>query len=259
MRENVRAFVEIAAQSLPLNGSVFEFGSYLVEDQRGRGDLRNFFPGAEFTGCDLRRGPGVDRVEDMSCLTLSDDTAGTILCLDTLEHVFDVRKSVDEMIRVLAPGGAMMVAVPMDFRIHEYPDDYWRLTPSCLMRLLEPLAGRLIGYQGMESYPHTVFAIGMKAPISAAMVRGIGRFIPAYQAWLDSQLDRMSLARRWRRLVNLTLRGKGVRERESEFFRSHFVLDVPSNLALTPAYSLASVSQIAEPSARAGQTPRERG
>ncbi len=259
MRDNVRAFVEVASQTLPLGGPIFEFGSYLVEDQRGRGDLRQFFPGESFTGCDLRRGPGVDRVEDMSCLSFNDGTANSILCLDTLEHVFDVRKSVDEMIRVLAPGGAMLVAVPMDFRIHEYPDDYWRLTPSCLMRLLEPLAGRLIGYQGLESYPHTVFAIGMKAPIHPAMIRGIGRFIPAYQAWLERQLEEMSLARRWKRLVNLTLRGKGVRQREQETFRSHFVLDVPAELALSPALAMSGAQKPATATRRVGHIPSDRG
>ncbi len=148
MRTNVRAFVEIAAEAFCLEGPVYEFGSYLVEGQAGRGDLRKLFPGRKFVGCDMREGPGVDRVCDLACLDLPDECARTVLCLDTLEHVFEARRAVEEMIRILAPGGMLLVSVPMDFRIHDYPSDYWRITPACLARLLAPLgrhAHRLAG------------------------------------------------------------------------------------------------------------------
>ena len=50
----------------------------------------------------MRPGPGVDRVEDVSAMTLADASAGTILCLETFEHVFEVRRAFDEVDRVLA-------------------------------------------------------------------------------------------------------------------------------------------------------------
>ena len=54
MRDNVRSFVEVAARAFSLAGPVYEFGSYLVENQKGRGDLRSLFNGERYIGCDMR-------------------------------------------------------------------------------------------------------------------------------------------------------------------------------------------------------------
>src|SRR5512145_2648422 len=121
MRPNVRAFAEAAVAAYGPQGPVYEFGAYQVAGQEAINNLRGLFPQTEYVGCDLRFGPGVDRIEDLAGLSLADATAGTILCLDTLEHVFEVRRAVSEMIRVLRPGGLLIVSVPLDFHIHEHP------------------------------------------------------------------------------------------------------------------------------------------
>ena len=84
MRGNVRAFVRIAAESFSLRGPIFEFGSFQVDGQEAAADLRPFFPGYDYVGCDLRFGPGVDRVEDLANLTLADNSVPTIICVETL-------------------------------------------------------------------------------------------------------------------------------------------------------------------------------
>ncbi len=43
-------------------------------------------------------------MEDLGRLTLADDSVPTIVCVETLEHVFEVRKAVDEMMRECLPG-----------------------------------------------------------------------------------------------------------------------------------------------------------
>lgn len=227
MRENVKAFVAHAAQAFHLEGPVYEFGSYLVEGQGTFADLRPCFAGHQFVGCDLRPGPGVDRIEDLAQLTLPSNSVGTIVCVDTLEHVFHVEKAVSEMIRVLAPGGAIVVSVPMDFRIHDYPSDYWRLTPSCLARLLSPLDSVLVGSQGVESYPHTVFAIGMKSPVPAHFAPAAGEFIEGFQNWLHTAQESVPRWRRFRQRMLGWTRGKGERRRMNEYFQARFVFDVP--------------------------------
>ena len=55
----------------------------------------------------MRPGPGVDRVEDVSAISLPDGSAGTVLCIETFEHVFEVRRAFDEVFRILKPGGAL--------------------------------------------------------------------------------------------------------------------------------------------------------
>ncbi len=224
MRDHVRSFVQLAAESFAARGPVYEFGSYLVDGEGSGGDLRCCFPGREYIGCDMREGPGVDRIEDLGELNLPDGTARTIVCVDTLEHVFEVRRAADEMLRVLAPGGLIFIAAPMDFRIHDYPSDYWRLTPSCLERLLAPLDATLVGWQGVDSYPHTVFAIGAKHPVSATFAQGSQRFMTAFQDWLREAEQQISLRRRLKRQLLGWLRSKGERRRAACENEARFVL-----------------------------------
>ena len=94
MRDHNKAFCRLVTEAFDCPGPIYEFGSYQVEGQVDYADLRGLFPGRDFIGCDMRPGPGVDRVEDVSAISLGDGTAGTVLCIETFEHVFEVRKRV---------------------------------------------------------------------------------------------------------------------------------------------------------------------
>src|SRR5262249_39721859 len=127
MRDHNRTFCRLVAETFDCPGPVFEFGSFQVEGQEDEADLRDLFSDKQYVGCALRPGPGVDRVEDVSAMTLTDGTAGSVLCIETFEHVFEVRRAFDEVDRVLKPGGLFIITSPLNFRIHAYPDDYWRM------------------------------------------------------------------------------------------------------------------------------------
>jgi SAM-dependent methyltransferase len=231
MRPNVRAFAEAAVAAFSPRGPVYEFGAYQVAGQEAINNLRELFPGTQYIGCDLRPGPGVDRIEDLARLSIADATAGTILCLDTLEHVFECRRAVSEMIRVLRPGGLLIVSVPLDFHIHDHPDDYWRLTPSCLARLLAPLAATVIGSQGPESYPHAVFGLGVKAPVTAGFISSAQRFIGDLQSRLARQAAAAPRVKRWKNRLRGLVASKGERRRERERFATRFAVDCGAKAA----------------------------
>jgi SAM-dependent methyltransferase len=234
MRHHVRAFVAAAAEALALRGPVYEFGSYQVAGQDGQGDLRGLFPGTPYIGCDMRPGPGVDRIEDLAGLSLPDEAAQTIVCVDTLEHVLEPCRAMSEVIRVMRPGGVLLVAAPLDFHIHAHPDDYWRLTPSCLARLLSPLAVSLVGSQGVESYPHTVYGIGWKPPVSLGVADAARRFIAGLEARLADLAASVPSFRRLTSRVRACVCTKGERRRRREFYRTRFALHA------TAASSMAS-------------------
>lgn len=247
MRANVRAFVALAAEVFSLRGPVYEFGAYLVAGQEEDADLRSLFPGRDYVGCDVRAGPGVDRVEDLAQLSLPSESVPTVLCVDTLEHVFEIERAVRELRRVLAPGGTLLVAVPFDFHVHHYPDDYWRLTPSCLARLLEPLDASLVGWQGVESRPHTVLGMGFKQPLVGDLAAKAQRFMAAYESWLQQAAKARPWAEKTRRLLLGWLRSKGERRRWREEYSVSFALRLPvvhsagaSLLALHPRQSVGS-------------------
>jgi hypothetical protein len=62
MRESIKQFVKIAADTLPILEPIYEFGALQVPGQEGFADLRPIFAGKEYVGCDMREGPGVDRI-----------------------------------------------------------------------------------------------------------------------------------------------------------------------------------------------------
>src|SRR5262249_23820064 len=105
MNRSIRASVRIFAETFRPPGPVYELGSYYPAGFEKLGDLREFFPGVEFLGCDVRSGPGVDRVEDAEALTFADSLAGTILMFELLEHLRHPHKAVAEAHRVLRPDG----------------------------------------------------------------------------------------------------------------------------------------------------------
>jgi SAM-dependent methyltransferase len=223
MRDNIRAFVAAAAEAFPCDGPVYEFGSFIVDGQEVIGDLRPLFAGREYVGCDMRAGPGVDRVEDLASLTLPDESVETIICVETLEHCFHVERAVGEMLRVLKPGGLLLISTPFQFHIHSYPDDYWRLTPSCLARLLAELPATMVGSQGVESFPHTSFAVGCKGPLPDDFAARCEMFQQRFRAKLQTLAAGESWKAWWKRRVVSRLRSRGERKNAMQYYDAQFV------------------------------------
>src|SRR5437588_40175 len=130
MRPIIHDFIADVAESFDLAEPIVEIGSRPAEGQEEWPLLRDIFPGRDFIGCDLFEGPNVDRIEDVHRLSFADNTVGSVVSVDTLEHVADPLRAVAEMHRVLRPGGLCAIASVMFFWIHEHPWDYWRFTPE---------------------------------------------------------------------------------------------------------------------------------
>jgi len=172
MRRQVREFVRTVAEKLPLPEPIYEFGSYQVRGQEKLADLRPLFPGMEYVGCDMRPGPGVDCILNLHDVDLPNESAGTVLCLDTLEHVEFCHKAVNEMHRILKPDGFCILSSVMKFPIHGYPDDYWRFTPAGFESLLSCFESQYVTFVGDKKFPHTVYGIGAKGNIDWAQLEG---------------------------------------------------------------------------------------
>ena len=232
MRDHNKAFCRLASEAFDCPGPVYEFGSYQVEGQVDYADLRGLFPGKPYVGCDFRAGPGVDRVEDVTAITLPDASAGTVLCIETFEHVFEVRRAFDEVFRILKPGGVFVITSPFNFRIHGYPDDYWRMTPSCLRRMLEPYGGRISGYQGHDKFPHTVMAVAVKTPAPVDFATRAERLRRSYLAWCDQAERSVPLGAKLRRRVGMMYRSRGERNFVRDYHHAAFTIDAEPTISL---------------------------
>jgi SAM-dependent methyltransferase len=235
MRDHNKAFCWLTAETFDCPGPVYEFGSYQVEGQVDYADLRSLFPGKTYVGCDMRPGPGVDRVEDVSAINLDDGAAGTVLCIETFEHVFEVRRAFDEVFRVLAPGGLFVITSPLNFRIHGYPDDYWRMTPNCLRRMLGPYAARLTGYQGYYKFPHSVMGLAFKAPAPADVRRKVGQLILKYRDWLRREEASLPASARLRRRLGQLYRSTGERHQVAAYYKAEFEVDINTDASVPVA------------------------
>ncbi|HUW55930.1 MAG TPA: methyltransferase domain-containing protein [Planctomycetota bacterium] len=123
----------------PLSGPCLEVGSH---DYGVAPDLRErFAPDDVYVGVDAEGGPGVDVVLDLTKPFDEVDSAlahrrfGTIFCFATLEHCEQPFTMADNLTRLLAPDGHLVLSVPFAYAFHAYPSDYWRFTPEGVKRL----------------------------------------------------------------------------------------------------------------------------
>ncbi|MBF0507861.1 MAG: class I SAM-dependent methyltransferase [Deltaproteobacteria bacterium] len=189
MRELIRDFVKICVQSLSPLDPIYEFGSLQVAGQEGFADLRPLFPGRQYLGADMRPGEGVDVILDLHDISLPPETAGTVIIVDTLEHVEYPRKAMQEIRRVLKPDGVVMISSVMAFPIHEYPNDYWRFTPSGFSSLLGEFPFSIVESAGVSSFPHTVVGVGFNVRPAEAVVSEFRNQLVSWKETWDNPIE----------------------------------------------------------------------
>jgi len=171
MRTNVRRFIQLVESVFDLPEPIYEFGSLQIDGQEDIADLRKIFPGKKYVGCDIIPGKGVDRIENVESINLPSESVGTIIFVETLEHIERPYFAITENHRILKSNGVLVMTSVMDLPIHGYPHDYWRFTPDGFKQLLSLFKQNIIGYQGYKLEPHTIFGIGFKNPVKDIIVR----------------------------------------------------------------------------------------
>ncbi len=106
---------------------------------------------------------------DGAHLPVRSGSVRTVLSTEVLEHVPDPRALVQEMARVLEPGGKLLLTVPFIQPLHELPSDYFRFTPSSLERFVVDA-----GLEVVSIRPRGNFATANGAMLSQWLIRSIG-------------------------------------------------------------------------------------
>jgi SAM-dependent methyltransferase len=128
--------VEEFSQSLPNGSRVLDAGA-------GESRYARLFDRHRYVALDLAVGDvawnysGLDLFGDLESLPLAANSFDAAINVVTLEHVKRPQLAIDELARVLRPGGRLLLVVPLEWEVHQAPHDYFRYTCYGLSFLLE--------------------------------------------------------------------------------------------------------------------------
>lgn len=126
-----------------------KFGRTLIVGSRiynAKEDRRKRY--SDVVGVDLSDGDGVDIVADLETQTVG--TFAHIECMSVLEHCRRPWLMAANLERMLEPAGTIFITVPFIWRVHGYPDDYWRFTVSGIKALFTVIEW------AQEAYSHRI-------------------------------------------------------------------------------------------------------
>lgn len=124
-----------------LRDAVREFGARLdgrmLDVGCGTQQYRRFVKCRRYYGVEwnLTKRPPV--VGDVTQIPFGDGAFDSALCTEVLEHVPEPGRCLDEIRRVVKPGGTVFFTVPMTMYTHSEPHDFYRYTEYGLRYLLE--------------------------------------------------------------------------------------------------------------------------
>jgi SAM-dependent methyltransferase len=135
IRKNVSDFVERAAKKYDKGGAlVLDIAPQVHEG------AEPYFKKAKVETLDLDGESGATYIADLTANNEKIVPSGRfdfIVCTEVLEHTLQPFDAVNEIERLLKPGGRAFVSVPFNFRIHGPLPDCWRFTEHGLRALFK--------------------------------------------------------------------------------------------------------------------------
>jgi len=149
-RDHVREFMDS-----------IEYGRVVVEIGSGNRRLRQ-----DVINLDIFPFPNVDLTADINAMPFKDGSIEFIVLDSVLEHVPEPHRAVNEIFRVLKPGGRVVCITPFVFPYHGYPANYFHFTKDGLEFLFKDFSERRVEVSmgpttAMVNLFAEYFAVGM--------------------------------------------------------------------------------------------------
>lgn len=93
---------------------------------------------------------------DGNILPFKDSSFHSCIAIQVIEHIFDIRLSINEINRVLLNGGYFLLTCPMTYPMHMVPEDYWRYTEYGIQTLLENSGFEVVNIERSSSFDNTM-------------------------------------------------------------------------------------------------------
>jgi len=134
-------FVQSVANSLPQGARVLDAGAgpckYRPLFAHCRYESQDF---GQYTGPDLKYGQ-IDHVCDITAIPVEANSFDCIICTEVLEHVPYPDRVINELARILRPGGTLALTAPFTSGIHMAPYHYYAGFSRYWYQHFLPLAG----------------------------------------------------------------------------------------------------------------------
>lgn len=147
-----------------VTGDVLSIGSGGDIDKQGAHYRDYFTKATSYTTSDIDPAMDCDRLLDARKMdAVNDESYDCVFVSGVLEHVDDCHAAVNEIYRVLKPGGVFLVGVPFKQPIHRAPQDFWRFTEWGFRWLLRSFAIDDSAHLGDEAFPYGYWFKAVKA------------------------------------------------------------------------------------------------
>lgn len=90
----------------------------------------------------------VGLVTDATKLPIADNSVDMVVTESTLEHIPDVELAIQEICRVVKPGGYVYISIPFLMPFHASPNDYFRLTSAGIKHKFAVFEQQRVGMNG---------------------------------------------------------------------------------------------------------------
>lgn len=154
--KNIREFAFL------FDGKVLDFGC-------GAKPYKELFKRcSEYIGCDIEisghdhKSEQIDVFYDGKKIPFEDEYFDNIFTSEVFEHVFNLDPILDELYRVLKPGGYMLATVPFIWNEHEIPFDYGRYTSFGIKSLLKHHGFRIVKLKKSTNYIEMIYQMKME-------------------------------------------------------------------------------------------------
>ena len=142
-------FVHQAALSIPKGALVLDAGAGNCVYQHHFSQA--VYESADFCQVDKEYGQ-ITYVCDLTEIPVEDARYDLVLCTQTLEHVPEPWRVLQEYYRVLKPGGSLWLSAPFYFEEHELPYDFYRYTRYGMQHVVELAGFKIVRLEWLEGY-----------------------------------------------------------------------------------------------------------
>jgi len=127
---------------------------------------RCLVPHTEFRTLDIASEGKPDQLGDVQNMHFGEDEFDTVICTQVLEHVKNPGKAVNEIRRVLRPGGVCVLSAPFIYPYHADPNDYYRFSREALEDLFSDFSQvQIIPYGNRFQVIWLFVSMGMLEPL----------------------------------------------------------------------------------------------